>query len=141
MILGHGANTMTLEEARMKLCAQAKILGHDCNPTMMADSLRHHLVGAGKGGNHDDMVAQQSKDAIIYVTIVVVFYVAIVLLLIGTNLRAGGAGRGARFKKHVVEFTEGSGAENRLVPSKQTPGTSTGSPSTSLDVEEDIVDV
>ena len=31
---------------------------------------------------------------------------AIVLLLIGTNLRAGGAGRGARFKKHVVEFTE-----------------------------------
>ena len=38
--------------------------------------------------------------------IVVVFYVAIVLLLIGTNLRAGGAGRGARFKKHVVEFTE-----------------------------------
>ena len=38
--------------------------------------------------------------------IVVVFYVAIVLLLIGTNLRAGGAGRSARFKKHVVEFTE-----------------------------------
>ena len=31
---------------------------------------------------------------------------AIVLLLIGTNLRAGGGGRGARFKKHVVEFTE-----------------------------------
>jgi len=24
MILGHGANTMTLEEARLKLCAQAK---------------------------------------------------------------------------------------------------------------------
>ena len=37
---------------------------------MMASSLRHHLVGAaGKGGNHDDMVAQQSKDAIIYVTV------------------------------------------------------------------------
>ena len=41
-----------------------------------------------------------------YLQIVVVFYVAIVLLLIGTNLRAGGGGRGARFKKHVVEFTE-----------------------------------
>jgi len=143
MILGHGANTMTLDEARMKLCAQAKILGHECNPTMMASSLRHHLVGAaGKGGNHDDMVAQQSKDAIIYVTIVVVFYVAIVLLLIGTNLRAGGAGRGARFKKHVVEFTEGNGAENRLVASKQTPGTNTGSTSSSfLDVDEEVVDV
>ena len=39
-----------------------------------------------------------------------VFYVAIVLLLIGTNLRAGRSGsRGARFKKHVVEFNEGSG--------------------------------
>ena len=37
---------------------------------MMASSLRHHLVGAaGKGGNHDDMVVQQSKDAIIYVTV------------------------------------------------------------------------
>ena len=24
MILGHGANTMTLDEARIKLCAQAK---------------------------------------------------------------------------------------------------------------------
>ena len=51
-----------------------------------------------------------------YFQIVVVFYVAIVLLLIGTNLRAGGAGRGARFKKHVVEYTEGAGAESRLVP-------------------------
>ena len=48
--------------------------------------------------------------------IVVVFYVGIVLLLIGTNLRAGGAGRGARFKKHVVEYTEGAGVESRLVP-------------------------
>merc|ERR1719312_1609511 len=72
---------------------------------------RHHLQSG-----HEDVIAQQSKDAIIYVTIVVVFYVAIVLLLIGTNLRAGGAGRGARFKKHVVEYTEGAGAESRLVP-------------------------
>jgi len=141
MILGHGANTMTLEEARMKLCAQAKILGHECNPTIMAGSFRHHLVGGGKGGNHEDMVAQQSKDAIVYVTIVVVFYVAIVLLLIGTNLRAGGAGRSARFKKHVVEFTEGSGAENRLVASKGTPGTNSGSSTSQLDIEEDVVDV
>ena len=36
---------------------------------MLASTLRHHLVGGGKGGNHDDMVAQQSKDAIIYVTV------------------------------------------------------------------------
>jgi hypothetical protein len=51
---------------------------------------------------------------------VVVFYVAIVLLLIGTNLRAGRAGRSARFKKHVVEYSEDSGrAENRLVPQKE----------------------
>ena len=35
----------------------------------MAGSFRHHLVGGGKGGNHEDMVAQQSKDAIVYVTV------------------------------------------------------------------------
>ena len=44
-------------------------MGHECNPTMLASNLRHHLVGGGKGGNHDDLVAQQSKDAIIYVTV------------------------------------------------------------------------
>ena len=72
--------------------------------------------------------------------IVVVFYVAIVLLLIGTNLRAGSAGRGARFKKHVVEYTEGSGAENRLVPSK--PATSVGLTSSgSIDLDDDVADV
>ena len=47
----------------------SRLLGHECNPSMLAGSLRHHLVGSGKGGNHDDMVAQQSKDAIIYVTV------------------------------------------------------------------------
>ena len=43
-----------------------------------------------------------------------------VLLLIGTNLKASRAVRGARFKKHVVEFSEDSGrAENRCVISKR----------------------
>jgi len=117
-MFGHGASAMSLEEAKMKLCAQARLLGRECNPALMSDSSalthlnRHHLQSNG----HEDVIAQQSKDAIVYVTIVVVFYVAIVLLLIGTNLRAGGAGRGARFKKHVVEYTEGAGAESRLVP-------------------------
>ena len=44
----------------------------------------------------------------------VVFYVAIVLLLIGTNLRAsratatGGAERrGGRYRKHVVDYRDG----------------------------------
>ena len=46
----------------------------------------------------------------------VVFYVAIVLLLIGTNLRAsratatGGAERrGGRYRKHVVDYRNGEG--------------------------------
>ena len=60
--------------------------------------------------------------------IVVVFYVAIVLLLIGTNLRAGrgnangrsggnnGEGNNVVEKRHVVEYSECSGkAENRIV--------------------------
>lgn len=32
---------------------------------------------------------------------------------------AGRNGRGARFKKHVVEFNEGSGTQSRLVPAKE----------------------
>ena len=58
--------------------------------------------------------------------IVVVFYVAIVLLLIGTNLRAGRITRSARFKQHVVEFNESSGAANRLVPSRNSSSSAGG---------------
>jgi len=120
---------MSMEEVKMKLCAQARLLGRECNPAVMVDGTAiTHLSRGGhhyqSGGDHDDVIAQQSKDAIIYVTIVVVFYVGIVVLLIGTNLRAGGAGRGARFKKHVVEYTEGTGAESRLVPSTASSPTS-----------------
>ena len=94
MILGHGANTMTMEEAKAKLCAQAKyvinwlklrplkvptsyivtyifslslffpnlrILGRDCN----AELMQHHFFG----GSQDETGIQQSKDAIIYVTV------------------------------------------------------------------------
>merc|ERR1719438_144354 len=126
MILGHGANTMTMDEARAKLCAEAKILGRDCNAELLQ---RHYFSGA-----HEDFAISQSKDAIIYVTIVVVFYVAIVLLLIGTNLRAGRMTRGARFKQHVVEFSEGSGAANRLVPSSSRGGSG---PLIGLDQDEE----
>ncbi|TRY70350.1 hypothetical protein TCAL_09418 [Tigriopus californicus] len=134
MILGHGANTMTLEEARLKLCAQAKLMGKECNPSLLTGALQHHYHG------HDDVAAQQSKDAIIYVTIVVVFYVAIVLLLIGTNLRAGRANRTARFKKHVVEYSEGSGrAENRLVAEPPIGSRTNGS--MAIDYDEEIADV
>lgn len=141
MIVGHGANSMTMEEARAKLCAEAKILGRDCNTELF----QHHYFS----GNHDDMVVSQSKDAIIYVTIVVVFYVAIVLLLIGTNLRAGRITRSARFKQHVVEFNESSGAANRLVPSRPsssaggTLGSAGGSGSAliGIDQDEDVAEV
>ena len=36
---------------------------------MIANTLHHHLGGIGGQLGHDDMVAQQSKDAIIYVTV------------------------------------------------------------------------
>jgi len=125
---GNGAGSMSMEEVKMKLCAQARLLGRECNPSVMVDGTAITHLSRGhhyQSGDHDDVIAQQSKDAIIYVTIVVVFYVGIVVLLIGTNLRAGGAGRGARFKKHVVDYTEGTGAESRLVP------TTASSPNTS----------
>eukprot|EP00093_Oithona_nana_P012596 12596.XXX_533412_535134_1 [CDS] Oithona nana genome sequencing. len=133
MILGHGANTMTMDEARAKLCAEAKILGRDCNAELLQ---RHYFSGA-----HEDFAISQSKDAIIYVTIVVVFYVAIVLLLIGTNLKAGRVTRGARFKQHVVEYTEGNGAANRLVPSSRNGGSTNGQAVIGADQEDDIVEV
>lgn len=136
MIVGHGANSMTMEEARAKLCAEAKILGRDCN----AELLQHHFFA----GSHEDMVVSQSKDAIIYVTIVVVFYVAIVLLLIGTNLRAGRMTRGARFKQHVVEFNESSGAANRLVPSSNrgsTTANGNGGALIGVDHDDDVAEV
>jgi len=143
MIVGHGANSMTMEEARAKLCAEAKILGRDCNKELF----QHHYFS----GSHDDMVVSQSKDAIIYVTIVVVFYVAIVLLLIGTNLRAGRMTRSARFKHHVVEFNEASGAANRLVPSRSTSSHHSssgaggagggGSALIGIDQDDDVVEV
>lgn len=62
---------------------------------------------------------------------------AIVLLLIGTNLRAGRVTRGARFKHHVVEFSEGQGAANRLVPSKS----SNNGALIGVDQDDDVAEV
>jgi hypothetical protein len=72
--------------------------------------------------------------------------VAIVLLLIGTNLRAGRTARGARFKKHVVEFNEGSGAQSRLVPAKENslesnPNSQHTQSPTATELDDDIADV
>jgi len=141
MILGHGPNTMTLTEARRKLCEQAKLLGKDCND---------HLLHGGHfgGGINEDAAAQQSKDAIIYVTVVVVFYVAIVLLLIGTNLRAsratattGAERRAGRYRKHVVDYSNGR-AENKLVTERVDAGAGGGGGSSAgLVVDEEIVEV
>ncbi|XP_040580110.1 uncharacterized protein [Lepeophtheirus salmonis] len=128
MLLGHGSNTMTMDEAKIKLCTQAKILGLDCNPMTLKNKLHHQNIYG-----HQEILAQQSKDAIIYVTIVVVFYIAVVLLLIGTNLKAGKNLRSAKFKSHVVEFNEKDGSKSKLVPSNKNGNT--------VDFEDDIVDV
>ena len=46
----------------------------------------------------------------------VVFYIAVVALLVGTNLRTSRwKKRGAKFKEHVVQFEEGEGATDRIV--------------------------
>jgi len=46
----------------------------------------------------------------------------------------GQNGRGARFKKHVVEFNEGSGPQTRLVPARENQ-------IINGEVEDDIADV
>ena len=99
-------------------------------------SLRCHVTAAGTKSRF------QIKNRP-YLQIVVVFYVAIVLLLIGTNLKAGRVTRGARFKQHVVEFTEGNGAANRLVPSSRNGGSTNhgGKAVIGADQEDDIVEV
>ena len=49
----------------------SRLLGRECNPALMSDSSalthlnRHHLQSNG----HEDVIAQQSKDAIVYVTV------------------------------------------------------------------------
>ena len=69
---------------------------------------------------------------------------AIVLLLIGTNLRANRAGRAARFKKHVVEYSESNGrAENRLVPSAAAAAStaSAQAQAAAFEYDEDVAEV
>ena len=41
-----------------------RLLGKECNPSLLTGALQHH----GYHG-HDEVAAQQSKDAIIYVTV------------------------------------------------------------------------
>ena len=52
-----------------------------------------------------------------------IFYIAVVVVLVGTNLRSGRwKKKGAKFKKHVVEFQEGGGATNKIVSATNTTG-------------------
>merc|ERR550519_49329 len=103
-----------LEEATARLCQQAKLMSQPCDPQTLS-SLYHSQL-EGRSAMDQGGMDQQSKDAVIYVTVIVVFYIAIVALLIGTNLRGGvWWEKGARFKRHIVEFEEGEGATDKIV--------------------------
>ena len=41
----------------------SRIMGKECNPNLLSGAFQHHYRG------HEDIAAQQSKDAIIYVTV------------------------------------------------------------------------
>merc|ERR1712080_254803 len=102
------------EEATARLCQQAKLMSRPCDPQTL--STLYHSELEGNHGLYQGGLDQQSKDAVIYVTVIVVFYIAIVALLIGTNLRGGvWWEKGARFKRHIVEFEEGEGATDKIV--------------------------
>ncbi len=82
--------------------------------------------------------------------IVVVFYVGIVLLLIGTNLRANrvtggssgesGSRKNREEKKHVVELSEAGKAETKLVREGGGGGGGGGGIG-EFECEEEVVDV
>ncbi|XP_022242743.1 uncharacterized protein LOC111085979 [Limulus polyphemus] len=71
-----------IETAKEKLCQGAKFLSKGvCNNTLATSAFRadpHRTVRV--------IFPDQSTDAIIYVTVVIVFYAAIILILVGTNL-------------------------------------------------------
>lgn len=48
--------------------------------------------------------------------------------------------RGARYKHHVVEFTEGQGASNRLVPSRNTSSQGGGAV-IGVDADDEVAEV
>ncbi|XP_015906197.1 uncharacterized protein [Parasteatoda tepidariorum] len=89
-----------VETARERLCKGSRLmLGGLCNGTLVPSALK-----AVREKTHHQTVKiifpEQSTDAVIYVTVVVVFYAAIILILVGTNIhrfrrnRAGALGNG-----------------------------------------------
>ncbi|XP_054713182.1 uncharacterized protein LOC129222674 [Uloborus diversus] len=75
-----------IETARERLCRGSRLLLSGlCNGTLVPSALR-----AVRDKNHHQTVKvvfpEQSADAVIYVTVVVIFYAAIILILVGTNI-------------------------------------------------------
>ncbi|XP_035213426.1 uncharacterized protein LOC118187339 [Stegodyphus dumicola] len=93
-----------VETARERLCRGSRLmLGGLCNGTLVPSALK-----AVRERTHHQTVKiifpEQSTDAVIYVTVVVVFYAAIILILVGTNIH--------RFRKTAVNST--SGGQNEV---------------------------
>ncbi|XP_054717842.1 uncharacterized protein LOC129227323 [Uloborus diversus] len=75
-----------VETAKERLCRGTRLmLGGLCNGTLVPSALK-----AVREKTHHQTVRiiypEQSTDAVIYVTVVVVFYAAIILILVGTNI-------------------------------------------------------
>ncbi|KAG8187387.1 hypothetical protein JTE90_016933 [Oedothorax gibbosus] len=97
-----------VETARDRLCRGSRLmLGGLCNGTLVPSALK-----AVRDKTHHQTVKivfpEQSTDAVIYVTVVVVFYAAIILILVGTNIH--------RFRRNRSAFNGGEGQEE---PPKQ----------------------
>ncbi|XP_022254550.1 uncharacterized protein LOC111088504 [Limulus polyphemus] len=76
-----------IETAKEKLCHGAKLLSSGlCNNTLTASALRADPLKVDPHRTVRVVFPDQSTDAIIYVTVVIVFYAAIILILVGTNL-------------------------------------------------------
>ncbi|XP_023219904.1 uncharacterized protein LOC111621880 [Centruroides sculpturatus] len=80
------------------------LLGGFCNTTSV-----HYGVRTNHDPTHNVRIIfpEESTDAVIYVTVVVVFYAAIILILVGTNIK--------RFKKRNDDECNGKGKRHLVV--------------------------
>ncbi|CAL1267283.1 unnamed protein product [Larinioides sclopetarius] len=95
-----------VETARERLCRGSRLmLGGLCNGTLVPSALK-----AVREKTHHQTVKivfpEQSTDAVIYVTVVVVFYAAIILILVGTNIHRFRRTRAANASSAAGENSE-----------------------------------
>jgi len=117
-----------IESVKLQLCQQAWVLAEPCDPGRLT---RMFQTGSPESPLtiHPNFTIQ-SGSAMAYILAVALFYICLVLLLVGTNFARTHQERMGK-KEHVVEFKEGAGTTSRI----------SGKGSSSSKLPPDIVDI